>query len=78
MALGNTYKFVVALTAIVGGFLIVLLALTDVVSHDNSAGAITLGTNLITGPLWYIIGNGVAAKSNTPVQAIITTKETKS
>jgi hypothetical protein len=76
VTLSNGYKFIVALFAMAGGFAIVILTIIGVVSHDQITPAMTLGSNLISAPLFYIIGNGIASKQGQTVQPIISRKDT--
>lgn len=71
MAKYNVYKLWISLLAMTFGFVIVLVSLIGTVNESHFTLGMTLGTNLVSAPLWYIIGNGVAAKSGTPVEPIV-------
>lgn len=58
----NQYKMIVAVLGMTFGTIIVILSLVGGIADDRFALSMTLGSNLITGPLFYIVGNGVAAR----------------
>ena len=74
MTVNNTAKLAVALLGMVSGLAIVILCITNIVPTERYTEAIALGSNLILNPLWYIIGNGIAAKGGNDVQPIISQK----
>lgn len=67
MNIVNPSKALIALVALIG--MIVLLAVDGI---DQAAG-----TNVIVAIVFYSIGNGVGAKTNTPVEPIIGRKKDK-
>ena len=67
MQLANPSKALIALVALIS--MVVLMAL-DAVDKDAAM-------NVIVAIVFYSIGNGVGAKTNTPVEPIIGRKPTK-
>tara|TARA_R110000868_G_C10737630_1_gene752127 strand:- start:638 stop:862 length:225 start_codon:yes stop_codon:yes gene_type:complete len=67
MNIANPSKALIALVALIG--MIVLMAIDGI---DRAAG-----TNVIVAIVFYSIGNGVGAKTNTPVEPIIGRKKDK-
>ena len=67
MNIANHSKAVIALAALIGT--IFLMAINGI---DRAAG-----TNVIVAITFYSIGNGVGAKTNTPVEPIIGRKKDK-
>ena len=67
MNIANPSKALIALVALIG--MIVLMAIDGI---DRSAG-----TNVIVAIVFYSIGNGVGAKTNTSVTPIIGRKKDK-
>ena len=67
MNIANPSKALIALVALIG--MIILMAIDGI---DRSAG-----TNVIVAIVFYSIGNGVGAKTNTPVEPIIGRKDKK-
>ena len=65
MSLANPSK---ALIALVGLICITVLMVTDSISQDAGIG-------LISAVIGYAIGNGIAAKTGTPVEPIIGKKK---
>ena len=65
MTLANPSKALIALVALLS--MVLLIALDRIEAQ--------LGMTLITAIVFYAIGNGVGAKSNTPVEPIIGRKE---
>lgn len=65
MSLANPSK---ALIALVGLICITVLMVTDSISQDAGIG-------LISAVIGYAIGNGIAAKTGTPVEPIIGKKQ---
>lgn len=64
MTLGNPSKALIALVALIS--MVVLIAL-DAIEQDA-------GMNVIVAIVFYSIGNGIGAKTNTPVEPIIAPK----
>ena len=65
MTLGNPSKALIALVALIS--MVVLMAI-DAVENDQAM-------NVIVAIVFYSIGNGVGAKTNTPVEPIIGRKK---
>lgn len=65
MTLGNPSKALIALVALIS--MVVLMAL-KAVNNDQAM-------NVIVAIVFYSIGNGVGAKTNTPVEPIISRKK---
>jgi hypothetical protein len=67
MNIANPSKALIAILALIGT--VILLAIDGI---DRSAG-----TNILVAITFYSIGNGVGAKTNTPVDPIIGRKKDK-
>jgi len=65
MTLGNPSKALIALVALIS--MVVLMAI-DAVENDQAM-------NVIVAIVFYSIGNGVGAKTNTPIEPIIGRKK---
>lgn len=65
MNIVNPSKALIALVALIG--MIILMAIDGI---DQQAG-----TNVIVAIVFYSIGNGIGAKTNTPVEPIIGRKK---
>lgn len=65
MTLGNPSKALIALVALIS--MVVLMAI-EAVDNDQAM-------NVIVAIVFYSIGNGVGAKTNTPVEPIIGRKD---
>ena len=65
MTLGNPSKALIALVALIS--MVVLMAI-EAVENDQAM-------NVIVAIVFYSIGNGVGAKTNTPVEPIIGRKD---
>lgn len=71
MQVGNKYKLAIALASMTIGFVFILILLLGGGNDEDHATVLALGTSLITMPVGYIIGNGVAAKSGITADPII-------